>query len=108
MSIHDANGHSTTFSYLDPQNTYAHVTSWTNALNQTETWSYDNTGTGHPLSKVDVNGMETTYAYNEPLDRLTQIALAVGRPEETHTNFVYFSPTEVDVYKIKSRRTTET
>jgi RHS repeat-associated protein len=104
MSVKDPNGNTTGYTYADPQNTYAHVTSRTNAMGQTEYWTYDY-DTGKPTSATDLNGVQTAYSYldpssnvPEPLDRVRVIYRARSTSAETRTNVTYTSPTQVDVY----------
>ena len=61
---------------------------------QQTTFSYD-FYTGKPTSATDANGLTTQYAYNDPLDRLTQSKRAAGTSYESQTNVSYPSPTLV-------------
>jgi YD repeat-containing protein len=88
----DPNGNKTTYSYSDSQNTYAHATTITNALNQSRTFAYDY-NTGKPTAVGDWNpGVVASYAYSDPLDRLTQVRRAtnLGSSVESQTNYQYF------------------
>lgn len=72
-----AGNHTATFSFADNPtqsggNTNAYLTSVTNPLNQTRTFSYNYT-TGYLTSATDENEHTTQYQYNDPLDRLTEI-----------------------------------
>ena len=73
----DPDNNSTTFSYADPQNTYAHATKATNALQQYASASYDYS-TGKMVTATGLNGEQTSYAYNDPLDRITAIEMPNG------------------------------
>jgi RHS repeat-associated protein len=73
----DPDGNTTTFSYTDAQNTYAHATKATNALNQIATAAYDYS-TGKIVNTVGPNGEQTSYAYNDPLDRITTVQAPNG------------------------------
>ena len=101
LSITDANSHTTTLSYVDKYsdaavpNTYGHVTKVTypqlssSVPAQTVSWQYDY-NTGKPANAADVNSVNTAYSFNDPLDRLTQIARASGiAGVETRTNITY-------------------
>ena len=99
-SIIDPNGHSTTFSYNDTCNLYARPLTVTNALGQATTLGYDygtdcSNGTGNLTFAIDPNGVQTAYAYNDPLDRVTQIRRAAGgnASQESQTNYLYPNPT---------------
>ncbi|MBV9760502.1 MAG: RHS repeat protein [Acidobacteriaceae bacterium] len=95
VQVTDANGHSTSYGYADNysdgsnRNTYAELTSETNALGQTSRWQWDYS-TGKPTQITDLNGANTKYSYNDPLDRLTTLARASGIAGfETQTQYVY-------------------
>jgi YD repeat-containing protein len=77
LTRQDPDGNTTTFSYADPQNTYAHATKATNALQQSISATYDY-GTSKIVSSTGLNGEQTSYAYNDPLDRLTTIQFPNG------------------------------
>ncbi len=99
-TVQDANGHTTTFGYGDAQGTYAQATSSRNALGQATVAAYDY-DTGRLASTIDLNGVSTTYAYDDPLDRLTQVRRAAGGSggTDSHTNLVYPTPTQVVQYR---------
>ncbi len=87
VSIWDANGnqtqvaYSSTYAYAyptsgtspvpDPTGQYGSTTSLTSAT------TYD-FSTGLVTSTIDANGQTTTYQYNDPLDRLTQVSYPDG------------------------------
>ena len=98
LSITDPNGNKTQFAYADSQNTYAHPTTVTNALNEAITLAYDYS-TGKPTSSTDLNGVQTISAYNDPLDRLTQTRSAAGLGVETQSNYSYPSTTTTIAYQ---------
>jgi RHS repeat-associated protein len=77
LTQQDPDGNTTTFSYADPQNTYAHATQATNALQQSVSAAYDY-NTSKITSSTGLNGEQTSYAYNDPLDRVTTIQLPNG------------------------------
>lgn len=81
-SVTDARGYTTNFSFVDNPtqnggNTNIYLTSVTNALSQTRTFTYNYT-TGYLTSATDENGHLTQFAYNDPLDRLTETDLPDG------------------------------
>jgi YD repeat-containing protein len=84
------------------RNTNAHVTTITNARNQKQTIQYDY-GTGKPTLVTDVNGIQTAYAYNDPLDRLTQVQHSPGvyaQTDANQTNYWYaWNDLETDAYQ---------
>lgn len=79
-SVKDARGNTSTFSFVDNPtqsggNTNAYLTSVTNPLNQTRTFTY-NYVTGYMTSATDWNNSNATqYQYNDPLDRLSEVDL---------------------------------
>jgi len=73
----DPDSNTTAFSYTDTQNTYAHATKITNALQQPISASYDYS-TGKIVTAIGVNGEQTSYVYNDPLDRITTVQLPNG------------------------------
>jgi RHS repeat-associated protein len=83
-STTDPGLHTTSFSYTDSWgdthcvpvggNAAAFRTTVTNALNQTTQSKY-NSCTGTVGSTTDLNNQTTDYAYNDPLDRQTQVTL---------------------------------
>jgi RHS repeat-associated protein len=94
----------TNFSYADNQNTYAHVTSRTNALGQKETWQYDY-DTGKPVLETDANLVQTKYEYIDPLSRVTDIHRGVnGSTSLAYEHIDYPSPADVHIH---SDQTTE-
>ena len=105
----DANGHTTSYAYADSysdgvnRNTYAHVTTETNALGMAARWQWD-FGAGKVTTATDIDGVETIYSYNDALDRMTQEWRAAGLGKfETQTNVMYSSPTDVNVYHDQSQ-----
>lgn len=91
LSVTDANGHTTHFSYNgDGQNKYAFPTTIQNALSQNRAAQYDY-NIGKPVAVTDLNGKQTTYAYNDPLDRVTGMQL----PNGGNTYYSYPNPTTV-------------
>jgi YD repeat-containing protein len=104
-SITDPRQNVTHYSYADPQNTYAHVTTITDALNQTREWAYDYS-TGHPVLATDPNSVNDVYKYADPssgaldpLDRVRVISNADSTYAGDLTNVTYPSTTEVDLYQ---------
>jgi YD repeat-containing protein len=94
VAQYDGNGNRTLFGYNDDgSNKYAFPTSISNALGQTTSIRYDY-GAGKPASITDPNNALTTYAYNDALDRLTQVVQANG----SRTNYSYPSPTQVEMH----------
>jgi YD repeat-containing protein len=94
-------GSFTVFGYNgDGQNRYAFVTSATNALGQTTYAAYDY-NSGKLIQSTDLNGVNTTYAYQDALDRLTQIRRAAGGGAglESQTNYNYPNPNQVIRYQ---------
>jgi YD repeat-containing protein len=86
----DARGYSSeTYSYSSAY-VGAYPTTITNALGQTDTYTYD-INTGLVKTHKDANGQTTTYAYNSLLHP-TQI----NYPDGGETTYNYPSPTEVD------------
>jgi hypothetical protein len=69
----------------DPNNlnTYARVTSVTNAAGQ-KTVNYYDTGTGKLRFSTDPNNVTTAYEYNDNMDRLTKVA-----KWNSYINYVY-------------------
>lgn len=68
----DPSSHATSFTY-DATNTFLIATH--NALNQSASPAVYDTYIGKPTDTYDLNGNHTQYAYNDPLDRLTQVTL---------------------------------
>ena len=102
ISIQDANGHTTTFSYSDSysdgvnRNSYGFVTKATNAANQAVTTQYDY-GTGHPTSLTDLNSKQTMFSYGPTagyasVDKLVKTTF----PDESHSYLNYPSIQETD------------
>jgi RHS repeat-associated protein len=94
LSYKDFNGNSTTYTYTDA----AHVSPNTivnplGATNGTTTLVYDQ-GNLKPTKATDANSFYTTFAYSDPLDRLTQAVRGSGASQ---TNYSYPSPTQVTV-----------
>ena len=56
--------------------------------------------TGKPTFTTDLDGVTTTYSYDDPLDRLTEIHRAAGGGPnvDSHTDHVYQSPTLTTQY----------
>ena len=104
VSTTDANNHTTTVGYADSEDTYAHPTTVTNALNQGASMQYDY-WTGNLTQYTDANGVSTTYGYGvapiyDPLERLTTVAQAAGTSAEADTTYSYSlttSPPQVSV-----------
>jgi YD repeat-containing protein len=101
----DANGHTTSYGYGDSysdgvnRNTYAHVTSATNALGMAARWKWDYWA-GKVTTATDINNVNTTYSYNDPLDRMTQKVQAAGlNGFQAQTNVGYTSATDINVYR---------
>jgi YD repeat-containing protein len=82
----DPCGHSTTYAY---SSTYvgAYPTTVTNALSQSQTYTYD-FNTGLKTGATDPNGQTTTYAYTDPLSRLTDVYYPAA-PDVYHVNYAY-------------------
>ncbi len=72
LTLTDPDGHATTLNYSDPNSTFAHPTTITNAAGQKTTIQYDY-GSSKPSSATDPNNQVTGYTYAEGGDRLTQI-----------------------------------
>ncbi len=96
----DANKNQTSLYYTDAysdntnRNSYATLTSATNALNQTSKSTYDY-NTGQPATSVDANNLTTTYTYSDPFERVTQ----VQSPNTGSTYYSYPSTTTTIVYQ---------
>jgi RHS repeat-associated protein len=94
VHITDANGHSTSYSYSDnysdgvTRNTYGFLTSQTNAASQESQWQWDY-HIGEPTLATDINLVQTTYSYSDPLERLTNVTRAFGTPFATRTAYTY-------------------
>jgi RHS repeat-associated protein len=94
----DPRGNATTFEYTDAWGNAAcapsggqaaaYRTKVTNALGHFASYTYDSC-LGKPLSSTDPNGQVSTLIYDDPLDRLTQIIRAYGRPIQNRTLFSY-------------------
>lgn len=97
LSVQDANGHKTSFNFADGQNTYGFPEQVTNALGQSTSLSYD-FGSGKVITSYDLNGVGTTYSYNDPLDRLVQVRRAAGGGStlESQTNYTYPNTQQVN------------
>ena len=94
-SVVDQNGHRTQFSYGDDHSSYAHATTQINAKGQQTTAVYD-WSAGKASRTTDSNGVSTTYAYVDALERLTEMDQAVGAiGVETHTRWEYPNATTV-------------
>ncbi len=100
----DPRTYTTQYLYNDPQNTYAHLTSIIDPLNQTKAWTYDYS-TGHPTQSTDPNLVNDVYQYADPvtgtsdaLDRVKVISRADSTSSGNLTNVTYTSPTEVNLY----------
>ena len=100
VAITDANNHTTSLSYGDNYTdgvnrwSYALPTSATNAAGQTATVQYDYS-TAKPTLIKDPNGVQTTEAYNDLLDRVTNITKAAGTGVAAETGYSYVSPTNL-------------
>lgn len=102
VKIIDANGNSpTTFSYADSWgnaacapaggNAAAYATEITNALQHVTRTSHDSC-TGKPVLATDANSTETSFSYNDSLDRPTQVINGSNRAVDTirrQTTFTY-------------------
>ncbi|HWQ55152.1 MAG TPA: RHS repeat-associated core domain-containing protein [Bryobacteraceae bacterium] len=90
----DFNSNVTSFTYGDG----AHVspTQVTNALSQTQQFTYDQSIL-KPIQSTDANNVTTSYSYTDPLDRLTAIKRAVSSAAETWTRFSYPTTTSISV-----------
>jgi RHS repeat-associated protein len=99
----DPNGNKTSFDYSDNANTYAHLTTKTDALGQAVGVVYDYS-TGNPSVATDLNGAQTIYEFADQLDRLTTISRAAGTTVEERTTFTYPNPTEVDTFSDKDAK----
>ncbi len=94
--ITDAESNQTTFDYEDPgaatEKTYAYATTViraaTSPVEQTLQAEYDYDA-GLMTTLTDVNGVDTTFSYDDPLDRMTEAVQAVGKPEAFRTKFEY-------------------
>jgi YD repeat-containing protein len=91
----DPRNHATTIGYADaydgtqpPGPTFAFPTTVTNALSHAVSRRYDY-ATGQVTRFTDANGVETTFSYEDPLDRLRTVVRASGhadaRVRTTHT-----------------------
>ncbi|WP_263377690.1 RHS repeat domain-containing protein [Granulicella paludicola] len=92
----DVNGsnHTTTYSYTDSPsgsnsagNSNAYLTSVTDPLGHQRTAKYKYT-TGQISSSTDANKQTTSYLYNDPLNRLTEVDF----PDQGKTDFNYNDP----------------
>lgn len=83
LSRTDEDNNTVQFHYNDDgQNKYAFVTSTIAPFGHTTSAQYDY-GVGKPTSVTDLNGQQTRFAYNDRLDRLTQVTLATGAVTNT-------------------------
>ena len=98
--------HSYNDSYSDGQNrnTYAYRTASTNALGQTNTFRYD-FNSGLLVQAFDANQVQTTYSYNDPLDRLISLQQAVGTSAQTTRTYQYPSTTQTIEYAAQTSST---
>jgi len=74
----------TTFAYSVCPNTYALVSSVTNAAGHTTNYNWD-CNISKPISVTDPNGQSSSLAYNDPLDRLTLVTRPAGGGATTYT-----------------------
>ena len=100
LSVKDANAHTTTFGYSDNFTTDKTVRA-TAALRLSRTRpgkrarvQYD-FWNGKSTKTTDANNVSTTYVYNDPLDRVTNVANAAGTSVEARTGYSYTSPTSL-------------
>ncbi len=70
------------------QASYAFSTSATDPLGHIALQQYD-FYIGRPVDSQDINGTVTSYSYNDPLERLTQIARAANQSIRTQTSLTY-------------------
>jgi RHS repeat-associated protein len=96
LTAADPDGNKTTYSYADSNNTYAHPTTITNALNQSESLAYDY-WSGKLSTLTNLNGNQTQYSYNDPLSRLTNIRLPNGG------NIAYSYPNPTTVVRLQDQ-----
>jgi len=97
LSIADPDGHTPVqVTYNDTCNRYWKPLTVTNSLGQRTTLGYDygtncSNGTGNLTFSIDPNGVQTAYAYNDQLDRVTQIRRVAGgnASQESQTNYLY-------------------
>jgi YD repeat-containing protein len=82
---------------MPAKDTYAHVTSETNALGYVAKWQWDYEA-GKVTTATDINNVNTTYSYSDRLDRMTQKVAAAGLSGfQGQTNVTYTSPTDVQI-----------
>ena len=97
LSIADPDGHTPVqVTYNDTCNRYWKPLTVTNSLGQRTTLGYDygtncSNETGNLTFSIDPNGVQTAYAYNDQLDRVTQIRRVGGgnASQESQTNYLY-------------------
>jgi len=75
-------------SELSGQTSYAFKTCSTNALGHTTQQQYD-FYTGQVVDQQDSNGTVSSYSYNDPLDRITQITEAANRSAKSQSTIAY-------------------
>ncbi len=103
LSAKDPNGNVTTYGYADHfsdssgKNTYAFLTSESDALHHTQSWEYEY-NSGEMEEATDQNGFNAVYSFGDPLDRLVQVRKAAGTSAETQTNIIYKSPIDMVSY----------
>ena len=73
---------------LTGNTSYAFLTKSTNPLNHISFVQYDYY-IGRPVNTEDVNGNVSSYTFNDPLDRPTQIRRAAGSSITTQSSFTY-------------------
>src|SRR3954471_8718593 len=85
----------TQYSCTDANHSYAHQTLATNALGQVINNTY-NYFSGNLTQATDLNGVDTAYSYDDPLNRLTLIRRAAGKSQlESQTLYSYPTPTTI-------------
>src|SRR5262245_1709226 len=95
VKVRDSNNFDTVSSYadnfygLEPQNTYAYLTSVTTPGPALTTLTKYDLSTGLIREVTDPNNVKIRYDYNDPLNRLTQTVRAEGASDQTQTTIQY-------------------
>ena len=95
VKVRDSNNFDTVSSYadnfygLEPQNTYAYLTSVTTPGPALTTITKYDFSTGLIREVTDPNDVKTRYDYNDPLDRLTQTVRAEGTSVQNQMTIQY-------------------
>jgi RHS repeat-associated protein len=94
VKTRDGKGGESVYSYSDnfegvaTQNSYAHLTSTSNALGHTMTSKYDY-NTGLVIETADINGTITRNEYNDPFNRQTRSISAYGTNRQSQRTIQY-------------------